>query len=210
MASPASNSPVNEPLLLQLLEDPADLGRQPLDLLRQLLGHRLALGLLRRPCRATARSRRPGRRGARSARAALQTAVAGAQTLGRGSGRPRSRVRASPPRGRRCHALTRRGQRYSLAHRSFSRKTARSSRYLGQGGGLALSLLSHTQGDYSLRDPRRPISRKMEPRRSVADQAPQHFLYFLPLPHGQGSLRPTLLMTVLGATTVLVAACAAS
>ena len=24
------------------------------------------------------------------------------------------------------------------------------------------------------------------------DQAPQHFLYFLPLPHGHGSLRPTL------------------
>jgi len=27
---------------------------------------------------------------------------------------------------------------------------------------------------------------------SASHQAPQHFLYFLPLPHGQGSLRPTL------------------
>ena len=40
-------------------------------------------------------------------------------------------------------------------------------------------------------------------------QAPQHFLYFLPLPHGHGSLRP-IFVTLLGATTVRVACWAAS
>lgn len=28
--------------------------------------------------------------------------------------------------------------------------------------------------------------------RELKDYTPQHFLYFLPLPHGQGSLRPAL------------------
>ncbi len=46
---------------------------------------------------------------------------------------------------------------------------------LGQGGGLALSLFCHKPGDYNLEG-----------------QAPQHFLYFLPLPHGHGSFLPVL------------------
>ena len=69
----------------------------------------------------------------------------------------------------------------------------------GQGESLSLGLLSHMRGDYSLHASFIPQNRRQ------TGQAPQHFLYFLPLPQGQGSLRPTLL-TLRCATAVRVAA----
>jgi hypothetical protein len=36
------------------------------------------------------------------------------------------------------------------------------------------------------------LTRERETGVAILSYAPWHFLYFFPLPHGQGSLRPTL------------------
>ena len=137
--------PGEQPLLLQALEDPADLGRQPLDLFRQLLGHLVAAGLLGGHVEQHLQVVDLRGEVLVVLQPAPQAAVAGAQLLG---------VVLVVPEVRGAHrlleggdvALQRIGVKDSPLPTGASRGRRPAARDTRPGRGLALSLLSHMRG----------------------------------------------------------------
>ena len=146
MASPASNSPVKSRCSSSASRTPPTSADSRFDVLRQFVGDHLVLGLLGGHVEQQLELVHLRGELLEVLELALQPAVTGAQLLGV--------VLVVPEVGGAHHLLegsdvtrsTRRGQRYSLAHRSFSRIDAQKLAIFGQGGSLALSLLSHMQG----------------------------------------------------------------